>query len=320
MSNGTERRPESSVRGGAEPPRALSEQVAPVVEALPGLARVAASAAWHTGEWGVRSYVRSAKRLARAATDRDEAAHLAQEATEAAQVVSDLARAVSGGTPVGTALLRAAESLGAVREPAGRPASPVVPGGFVDAEEPRAQSLRERGAELLERSRDVWSSEAGHPAYERMLGELAPDEARILLLLLEKGPQPSVDVRTGGPIGMVSSQLIAPGLTMIGARSGARYVEQVPAYLNNLHRLGLVWFSREPLRDPMEYQVLEAQPDVLAAMHSVKFAKVVRRSIHLTPFGEDFCRTVLVDEQAAGQSFPEHQAPPEAHSGEPSGE
>lgn len=318
MSNGTERRPESSAR--EEPSRALSEQVAPVVEALPGLARVAASAAWHTGEWGMRSYVRSAKRLARAATDRDEAAHLAQEATEAAQVVSDLARAVSGGTPVGTALLRAAESLGAVRDPAGRPASPVVPGGFADAEEPRTQSLRERGAELLERSRDVWSSEAGHPAYERMLGELAPDEARILLLLLEKGPQPSVDVRTGGPIGMVSSQLIAPGLTMIGARSGARYVEQVPAYLNNLHRLGLVWFSREPLRDPMEYQVLEAQPDVLAAMHSVKFAKVVRRSIHLTPFGEDFCRTVLVDEQAAGQSFPEHQAPPEAHSGEPSAE
>ncbi len=124
MSNGTERRPETSVRGGGEPPRALSEQVAPVVEALPGLARVAASAAWHTGEWGVRSYVRSAKRLARAATDRDEAAHLAQEATEAAQVVSDLARAVSGGTPVGTALLRAAESLGAVREPAGRPSWP----------------------------------------------------------------------------------------------------------------------------------------------------------------------------------------------------
>ena len=63
--------------------------------------------------------------------------------------------------------------------------------------------------------------------------------------------------------------------------------------------------------------MVEAQPDVLAAMHSVKFAKVVRRSIHLTPFGEDFCRTVLVDEVAAEQSFPEHQAPPEAHSGEP---
>jgi len=41
--------------------------------------------------------------------------------------------------------------------------------------------------------------------------------------------------------------------------------------------------------------VVEAQPDVLEAMHSVRFAKVVRRSIHLTPFGVDFCRTCLVD-------------------------
>lgn len=303
-------------------PRALpgQGQVVPVVEALPGLARVAGYAALHTTEWGVKSYVRSARRLARAATNRDEAARLARDATDAAVVVSELAKSVSGGTPVGTALLRAAESLGAIREPLTSAVSPIVSGvsvGSGDRETPKERSLREQGAELLERSRDVWSSEAGHPAYARILSELAPDEARILVLLLEKGPQPSVDVRTGGPIGMVSSQLIAPGLTMIGARSGARYLDQVPAYLNNLNRLGLVWFSREPLRDPLEYQVVEAQPDVLDAMHSVKFAKVVRRSIHLTPFGEDFCRTVLVDEVVAAQSFPEHQAPPEAQSGEP---
>lgn len=301
-------RPEGSSRNLPE--------VAPVVEALPGLARVAGYAALHTAEWGARSYVRSARRLARAATNRDEAARLARDATEAAMVVSELAKSVSGGLPVGSALLRAAESLGAISEPVTSTVGPVVSGtvgaGADRGEQAREPSLRERGAELLERSRDVWSSEAGHPAYSRILGELAPDEARILLLLLEKGPQPSVDVRTGGPIGMVSSQLIAPGLTMIGARSGARYIDQVPAYLNNLNRLGLVWFSREPLRDPLEYQVVEAQPDVLAAMHSVKFAKVVRRSIHLTPFGEDFCRTVLVDESTSAQVFPEHQAPPEA--------
>ena len=33
--------------------------------------------------------------------------------------------------------------------------------------------------------------------------------------------------------------------------------------LDLLERLGLVWFSREPLPDPTAYQVLEAQPDVL---------------------------------------------------------
>ena len=95
---------------------------------------------------------------------------------------------------------------------------------------------------------------------------------------------------------MVSSALVAPGMSMIGARAGCRYLDEVPAYLNNLFRLGLIWFSREQLEDPMEYQVVEAQPDVLAAMHSVRFPKVVRRSIHLTPFGVDFCQTCLVDE------------------------
>ena len=164
----------------------------------------------------------------------------------------------------------------------------------------------------------MWDTDKGHPAFDRILDEVAPDEGRILMLLLKGGPQPSVDVRTGGPMGLVSSQLIAPGLTMIGARAGCRYLDQVPAYLNNLYRLGLVWFSRESLRDPLSYQVVEAQPDVLEAMHSVKFAKVIRRSIHLTPFGEDFCRSALVeDDVAATGAFPEHSAPPIAEAGEP---
>ena len=104
--------------------------------------------------------------------------------------------------------------------------------------------------------------------------ELAPDEGRILRLLLLDGPQPAVDVRTGGPVGVVRSRLIAPGLSMIGARAGCRYVDRVPSYLNNLFRLGMVWFSRETIRDPLRYQVLEAQPDVLEAIHSVRQAKV----------------------------------------------
>lgn len=108
---------------------------------------------------------------------------------------------------------------------------------------------------------------------------------------------------------MVSSDLVATGLNMIGPRAGLRYVDQVPSYLNNLFRLGLIWFSREQLKDPLEYQVVEAQPDVLEAMHSVRFAKLVRRSIHLTPFGEDFCRTCLLPEGEATGELPVHQAP-----------
>jgi hypothetical protein len=67
----------------------------------------------------------------------------------------------------------------------------------------------------------------------------------------------------------------------------------VPAYLNNLFRLGLIWFSSEPLRDPLRYQVLEAQPEVGKAMDSEGHTRTTRRSIHLTPFGRDFCELCL---------------------------
>ena len=101
---------------------------------------------------------------------------------------------------------------------------------------------------------------------------------------------------------------MASGLTMIGARAGVRRGDDVPAYLNNLFRLGLVWFSGEQVEDPMDYQVLEAQPEVLEAMHSVRFARLVRRSIHLTPFGTNFCQTCLVDPDQVAD-LPEHGAP-----------
>ena len=124
--------------------------------------------------------------------DPDEAAALARELGVTVATVTDLGRAVASGTPlpqaVSTALAEEEAQL-AEAEPRRR----------------RGGSLRERGAELLDRSRDVWHEDDGHPAYARILGDLAPDEARVLMLLVRSGPQPSVDVRSGGPVGKVST-------------------------------------------------------------------------------------------------------------------
>jgi hypothetical protein len=285
--------------------------VAKVVESLPGLARLAASAWLNTARWGALTSWRLTGRLVAAARDPELAAELARELGLTVGVVLELGRQVSAGVSVPKALLDLSETV--------TDHQPVpVDGQQEGAHEASAQHLRERGEELLMRSRDVWNTDQAHPAYDRILDELAPDEARVLVLLYRDGPQPSVDVRTGGPVGMVSSRLIAPGLTMIGARAGCRYVDYVPSYLNNLFRLGLVWFSRETLRDPGPYQVLEAQPDVLEAMHSVKLAKVVRRSIHLTPFGEDFCSLVLASDVDPANR-PAHEPPGEGDPTEPPG-
>ncbi len=275
---------------------------------IPGMLRVAASATWHTAEWGIQTYLRTGRRVFDALTP-DAARLLAGDAEKAARElaqVSGVDRRVRDATASSETLKSASDAV-----------SRMVSAGSGTRAAPRP-SLQEEGDALMRRSRDVWNEEQGHPAYQRILSELAPDEGRVLMLLLSQGPQPSVDVRTGGPAGFISSHLIAPGLTMIGARAGLRYPEQVPAYLNNLYRLGLVWFSRETLRDALQYQVVEAQPDVLEAMHSVRWARIVRRSIHLTPFGEDFCHACLVPDAVEPETLPEHAMPsPDEHAEPP---
>jgi len=162
-----------------------------------------------------------------------------------------------------------------------------------------AAALRRRGEELLRESADIRADQDSHPAYMRILDALAPDEARILRFLASHGSQPSVDVRSGLPL---ASELLVQGRTMIAEEAGCRHADRVYAYLNNLHRLGLVWFLREPLRDSARYQVLEAQPEVVEALkQGGRTARTVRRSIVLTPFGEDFCATCLpLDGPSAG--------------------
>ena len=256
----------------------MSEEVS-LVAALPGLARIAAAASIRLTALSIEASVRTGSRFLRGATSGAPAGEVLQETAEELRTfVRDL--------------------LG-VTDDGGRPHAPPPPTQeeaeeVVHDERPTQVLLRERGAELLRRSADVdLDEEEAHPAYARILGEMAPDEARILRLLVIEGPQPAVDVRTAGPIGILKDDLVAPGLNMIAMESGVRHPDRVKRYLNNLYRLGLIWFSREQLEDQSRYQVLEAQPDVTDAMDEARRSRTVRRSIHLTPFGIDFCNTCL---------------------------
>jgi hypothetical protein len=259
-----------SVEAQAPEPNPLDEpmSLARVARAAPGVFRLAGRSGVHFFEWSMKVSVDTAR---------------------------EVTRSLASGTLPTELVRRAVGDLrDAGRQALGRPSQ-----ADDDDAAPRRQlnvvsteMLQERGAELLYRSADVWYTEDVHPAYERILGEMAPDEARILRFLAAEGPQPSIDVRTGRPFG-IGSELIAGGLSMIGLRAGVRDLGRTNAYSNNLFRLGLIWFSREEV-DPSRYQVVEVQPDVAAAIKAAgRVPRIVRRSIHLTPFGEDFCRTCL---------------------------
>lgn len=259
-----------------------------LLRAAPGLARIAAFAALRTARWSAESTLQAYGRVLGAALSGEPPAEVL---SSAGSEMREYARRLLGLGDIEDRASPAAREAGAraAAAEAGREGSPV--------------SLRRQGAELLRRSADVRFVEEAHPAYGRILGELAPDEGRILRMLMRDGPQAAVDVRAAGPL-YVTSQLVAPGLSMIGPQSGCRNLERVPAYLNNLFRLGLIWFSRESLPDITRYQVLEAQPEVAEAMAMAGRSRTVRRSIHLTPFGVDFCETCLPLETAEIDALP----------------
>jgi len=268
------------------------------LDVLPVLVRGAAGLWLRSATWGVQTSARAGGRLVRAAASQESAAELWRDA--GAQL-RGCARELLGVSELDH---RIAQLMPPVDAPHGDEVDDVDDADDADPSSPSASppTLREAGSELLRRSAEVDTEDGTpddefHPAFGRILGELHPDEARILRLLLLSGAQASVDVRTSALMGL-SSQVVAPGLTMIGARAGCRHVARVPAYLNNVQRLGLIWFSQESLEDPMSYQVLEAQPEVMTAIKHAGRAKTVRRSIHLTPFGKDFCEACLPLESA----------------------
>jgi Abortive infection alpha len=262
-----------------------------VIGALPGLARLTVGAWARTADWSLRASVRTGARIVNAAVTRQSPTDLAADLSRDAR---EYARALFG-VDASEIKHAAEEGLDPEDEEEVEEAAAAAEAVTPDADR---EDLRRMGAELLARSADLSIDDDTHPAFARILTELAPDEARILRLLALDGPQAAVDVRASKTLN-ISSELVAPGLNMIGAQAGCRHVQRVPAYLNNLERLGLIWFSREPLPNPLEYQVLEAQPEVIEAMKGSGRGKTVRRSIYLTPFGSGFCELCLPLEEDA---------------------
>src|SRR3954471_2849 len=274
------------LRRGLHPPGDLrrlmsDEQETSLIRAVPGLARIAAAAYWRGARWSVRASTEAGSRVVRAAANGQDPGELFRSSGAEIRERTRRALGIHDDRPEERARMTP-EAAEAEREEA-------------------RKSLRERGEELLRRSADVNLEEDSHPAYARILEDLAPDEARILRLLYEQGPQPSVDVRSGVLPLQSTSELVASGLNLIGPEAGCRHLDDVPAYLNNLFRLGLIWFSRERGSAPRGYQVLEAQPEVAEALESAGHTRTIRRSINLTPFGRDFCELCLVSPGEPGE-------------------
>lgn len=247
-------------------------------------AGLAAGSVVRGGQWAVSTSYEVTREITQAALEGESSAEIAERTGNALRSIARSALGVTEGSVREIVSYVPTGHAGDV--PSGRQALTV--GSYRHSA--TVAELRKRGDALLARSADVYFTEEVHPAYDRILDELAPDEARILRYMALNGPQPTVDVRTNRPLG-IGSELVAGDLTSVPEQAGVRYPDRARSYLINLNRLGLTLTSDDPVV-LSRYMVLEVQPTVEAALKKAGRApKIVRKSLRLTEFGEDFCRT-----------------------------
>ncbi|WP_309234597.1 DUF4393 domain-containing protein [Nocardia sp. XZ_19_385] len=247
-------------------------------------AGLAAGSAVRGGTWAVNTSYEVTKEIAQAALDGESSADIAERTGNALRSIARSALGVTEGSV--REIVSYVPTPGNNNGPSQQPA--LTMGSQVRSAS--TEELRRRGDALLARSADVYFTEDVHPAYDRILDQLAPDEARILRFMALNGPQPAVDVRTNRPLG-IGSELVRGDLTSVPEQAGVRYPDRSRSYLINLSRLGLTLTSDDPVV-LSRYMVLEVQPVVEAALKQAGRApKIVRKSLRLTEFGEDFCRT-----------------------------
>lgn len=271
------------VRPANVPAREISSE-ARLIRGAFRVAGLAVGTVVRSGQWAAETTLEVGKQIAQVAVEGESPAELAEFASDR---LRSIARSTLG---VGEESVREVVSY----VPSVTPSRPEHAAATPD-------ELRRRGDELLAMSADVYFSDDVHPAYSRILDELAPDEARILRFLAVHGPQPIVDVRTNRPLG-IGSELVANDLTSVPVQAGVRHILRARSYLINLKRLGLV----QVLSDPVllsRYMVLEVQPVVDEALKRAGRApKIVRKSLCLTEFGEDFGDTCFTIDRRSGES------------------
>ncbi|WP_307831928.1 Abi-alpha family protein [Prauserella cavernicola] len=146
--------------------------------------------------------------------------------------------------------------------------------------------LRVAMAELLNRSTGLDRDRSRDYLYATILRQLTPDEARILAALSDGSPFPLVDVAERAGLG--TGRFVLRNASTVGKQAGVSLLDHVPAYVTRLIGLGLAEIDEEAPALSTQYEILLTDDTVRAAEEMVKRARIVRRTVRISPLGVSF--------------------------------
>lgn len=138
--------------------------------------------------------------------------------------------------------------------------------------------LRAATAGQLERSLSQSAAQAKDDLYAAILSQLVPDEVRILSALGDGSPFAVLDVVQRG-------EYLVRNASSVGRAAGVLLVDHVSVYITRLRQLALVEIGDEAPGLSHDYDILQTDSHIHDALHSGRRAKLVRRSVRISPLG-----------------------------------
>jgi hypothetical protein len=170
-----------------------------------------------------------------------------------------------------------------------RPMLAAPPDGSNSRSDIAGPTVEEKMTALLTRSMHETPSDSRRTLHEVLVGELVPDEARILSALSDGSSYPLVHIAAPGVAS--SSKLVLENASSVGRAAGVALPERVHVYVSHLRRLGLVEAGPEDHSLKDEYDILLTEPNMRAMIASVgkapRGARIIRRTVRMSDLGRE---------------------------------
>lgn len=164
-----------------------------------------------------------------------------------------------------------------------------------------APTVEQKMRELLSRSVHDTPIESREQLHRVLVGELVPDEARILSALSDGSRYPLVDIARPG---VGSNKLVLENASSVGRAAGVALPDRVHLYVSHLRRLGLVEAGPEDHSLKDEYDILLTEPSLRAIIGEMgkgpRGARIIRRTVRISDLGRELWEAARSPQDARG--------------------
>lgn len=141
---------------------------------------------------------------------------------------------------------------------------------------------------LLEASSEQTKAEAQAAYYAMVVGNLLPDEARILAALSDRSVHPLLHVSSTSKLGL-GGVTVLDNISSVGKSAGVQWPEMTRGYVQRLIAAGLAEPGPEDETLAAKYELLETDDTVRRALDQIRAAglrgQIRRRSLRISELG-----------------------------------